>query len=588
MRTFFGAVTIALAFAAALGAALAWDGSYYLYRAMDAHAPFVPTGRLLNVLLQAPMLIVSLVTGDLAILRPIFGLTAAAIPLASLGASWLIVRKRAPALFIWPALGITLGTLPGQLQLTAEEIQVVQLIWPVLLGLVLGVPRQHTRLMTLFAGAVFLAHPASGVLLAIGAAVAVLAWRRYGDAGHHLPRWALTLAILALIRIVLALPDVPTFLEPLLALRSTYYQSVDGYPLLAVLATWLAAVLIYLTPLASRTAERDVRTVLFSTTVAALLAAGGLLLVRALNPEAWMSGVGFREWAAVASLPFFLLAIVEAFRLNRASDDGPKLTSPLGGYARYRLQLAQVAAGLFCVVLSTQSFTWWGLTQRLSETLPDGELPCISRASLHWTDRTALNHWSISPLALVLQSQVPNRLVLEGDRCTDARLSGTVAVTDWDRWQADQGWFKLGPVVSRERSERACWFTLPLSNAGWYGPEGLGRSWWRWSDGQGKVLIYVDHAGPATIQGSIESLQVPNRAEARLNGQKVQDLEITARGLRPFEAFPVTLQAGLNVLEVRSLNPAAKVSPDTRPLAISLGDLGVVPANHQLRCELRP
>jgi len=42
------------------------------------------------------------------------------------------------------------------------------------------------------------------------------------------------------------------------------------------------------------------------------------------------------------------------------------------------------------------------------------------------------------------------------------------------------------------------------------------------------------------------------------------------------------------VLEIQSANPATKVSPDTRPLAVSIGDLGVIPTNQQLRCELRP
>jgi hypothetical protein len=356
----------------------------------------------------------------------------------------------------------------------------------------------------------------------------------------------------------------------------------------------LAAVLIFLTPLVSRTAERDVRLVLFSTTVGALLAAGGVLLVRALRPEAWMSGVGFQDWATIVMAPLLLLATIEALRrapvpTSRARSAGPRWSdSRVDGYVSYRLQLAQIAAGLFCVVLSTQSLAWWGLTQRLRETLPQSTVPCISRSWLHWTDRTALNHWSIGPLALVLQSQSPDRLVLDGDRCTETRLSGDVALTDWDRWPGQQGWFDLRQVVSRERSNRSCWYTLPSAGAGWYSPEDSGRSWWRWSNGQGTVLLYVDAGGLATLQGSIESLQIPNQVELRLNGERAQTVDVVNRGPQPFAGLPIALQAGLNTLEVRSSNPAEMVSPDIRALAIALGDLSVVPANSQVRCELRP
>jgi hypothetical protein len=49
MRFYFGLIIAALGFAAVSGAAMAWDGSYMLFKILDLQSPVPAHGRLVNV-----------------------------------------------------------------------------------------------------------------------------------------------------------------------------------------------------------------------------------------------------------------------------------------------------------------------------------------------------------------------------------------------------------------------------------------------------------------------------------------------------------------------------------------------------------
>src|ERR1700754_3837231 len=143
LSAYFLLAGVGLFVAAFSGAALAWDGSVYLFQLLDDQRPFVPHYRLINIVLQAPVLILSMLTGDLAVLRAAFGLVYASIPLLALAASWWVVRQFAPELFVWAALGIGFGMLPGQFNFVAEALLSVLLFWPLGLAILVGLRRQH-------------------------------------------------------------------------------------------------------------------------------------------------------------------------------------------------------------------------------------------------------------------------------------------------------------------------------------------------------------------------------------------------------------------------------------------------------------
>jgi hypothetical protein len=49
MGLYFGLIIVALGFAAVSGAAMAWDGSHFLFKTLDLQAPVPPHGCLVNI-----------------------------------------------------------------------------------------------------------------------------------------------------------------------------------------------------------------------------------------------------------------------------------------------------------------------------------------------------------------------------------------------------------------------------------------------------------------------------------------------------------------------------------------------------------
>jgi hypothetical protein len=132
MRLYFGLIIVALGFAAVSGAAMAWDGSYFLFKILDLQAPVPPHGHLVNIPLHGLVLLVNRFTSDLSLLQTVFGLVYAAIPFIALTLSWWVVRGYAEPLFIWVVLGVGFGTLPGQLCFVSEALFAILLFWPIM------------------------------------------------------------------------------------------------------------------------------------------------------------------------------------------------------------------------------------------------------------------------------------------------------------------------------------------------------------------------------------------------------------------------------------------------------------------------
>ncbi len=114
MRCFFTAIAAALLLTALSGVALAWDGSYFLFSTLDLQSPFLVYGRLAHIPLDWLVLQASHLNASPMATQTAFGLVYFSLTLGALSASWWIVRDHAPTLFVWSALAIGLGTLPGQ------------------------------------------------------------------------------------------------------------------------------------------------------------------------------------------------------------------------------------------------------------------------------------------------------------------------------------------------------------------------------------------------------------------------------------------------------------------------------------------
>lgn len=218
--------------------------------------------------------------------------------------------------------------------------------------------------------------------------------------------------------------------------------------------------------------------------------------------------------------------------------------------------------------------------------------PCISTESLGGLHGTPLGHWSVSTLAMALQGRTPQKVLLDGEGCVEARRTGAFRVIDWDAGSGGSGWFDLRQVRSRAEASRACWYSL---SPGWYGVErGWYADWWRWSDGRGRVRAFVERDVQVSMRGELRTLRQPNDVEIVLNGARLGQarldvgLDLAPDRYTPFGPLLLSLSAGENVIEILSANPAAPVPNDSRPLAIAVKNLDLAPQEAGLSCELQP
>jgi hypothetical protein len=470
VRLYFALIACALIIAAICGVALSWDGSYYLFETLDSQAPYDPHDRLSDLLLNWPALAASHLTADFSIIRLVFNLSYIIPPLASLIASWLIVRKAAPSLFVWPALAIGLGTLPGQFSLIGEGIQVAQLGWPVLLVTLLRLPWRQVPIVIVFVALVFIAHPTGSAILGFSALVAAIIGLRYKEDRWKMWGWACGLAILGVVRFLRLYSDsYETGQLNLNLLIDHFHSSVAGLPLYALLLTWTAALVLFLLPRIGPVGKRpfartlnvhgaadnldlnapDHRTTRMSAFLyfygyIGVAAAGVLLLVWASNPHSWKGALDYKGLVLICCLPFMLLAVVEGIF-------GPAGAANLTrrDLSDYRKGIILLSGLVYLVVLGTQSLVFAHLTSELQQDIRTNSSGCIPIYGEPALNDSLFTHWSISSLALVLQSRKPHTVVLDTFTCDGAWHAGRVQLISWDPYSYLTKWFNLDVVRSR-------------------------------------------------------------------------------------------------------------------------------------------
>ncbi len=315
IAVFFGLVTAAYAAAAAMGLGLTWDGAYYLFQALNTGQAFEPRDRVLDVLLQQPVLALRSFVDDPAVLAAVFGFSCLLVPLASLAASWLIVRKHQPRMFVWPVLGMGLLLLPGQAAVQSEAMMALEMIWPILLAVIVGRPSDNWMIVLGFGIFLALAHPFAVPLLAgLAAAVFVVHVARRRERPQLW--WAiafLALAGLAWLRVANNELD-PTHTEGLSLgqMSAAFEQVVAGRPLVAIVLTYAGAILLVAGSVLGRVrAGASVRAV--EGLAFALFCVAGLFLVTwAADTRAWWTALDYRFVALFVAAPILGLAIIDS------------------------------------------------------------------------------------------------------------------------------------------------------------------------------------------------------------------------------------------------------------------------------------
>ncbi len=581
-------VALGLVVAVFCGAALSWDGSGLLFQVLDTRAPVVPHQRWIHIIMQAPSLLASGLSGNLVAAELLYGATWALLPLGGLIASWWIVRERRPELFVWPILSIGIGLLPGMFNLTAEANAALVLCWPLMLATIVGLRRSQIPILVVFTTLLAVSHPyAIGLLFLIAGLALVTRWR--STSGKHIAGlWAAVcgaLGILTLIRFALFRTSYEDAQLSVAALRWSFTVGLVGYPAIAVVSSVIVALVTFFRPFVDRRASASGHVLMRLVLVLSLLTILVALVTWAREPHQWWLANKYTYPALPVTLIFIAFAAMDWFRSTQADKESTQTTAHDW---TARLRTMQLVSLIFAIVLVCQGTTWFGLTAQLRRTIEASPWNCISMAPLGWLQKTPLDQFATPAYALLLQGQKPERAVLYGNGCGEQEFASGIALNQYYVRPWDQGWFDLQPLRSAIATERAtlsgCSFQL---TRGWYVTETSDPYWWRWSDGtNAHIALSTPTSGRFALNGQIETSGPPRTVDVFANGLLITSLVIESPGLRSFTPILVTLQAGSNDIKLVSHEPGTAVGD--RILAFDVANLTVTATGTGAVCRLHP
>jgi len=433
------AVVCAYAITAFVGLPLFQDGAWYFFKIATSGVAELPNLRYTALLPQLPTVWAAPVVDDAVMLRHIFSLSYVALPVASLLGCWLLVRRRAPALMLFPLLWFLLNLV--NFSGVSELLSSLYLTWPLVLAMLLAPRRYWTRAYAGITGPMLAAlHPLAFLpALALALLAAALAWLR-----PRLRRawgWLAGMLLAAgLFRLVWTAMGANSYergrLQGDSAIRYLLTETLGQHLLLG------AVLLLGVASAAGMLARGAVRTwsLRLAQTIAWLLPAIVLLIgLEILNGEGikLKSGLSF-----VVGLVLMGLASVVALApllSRRVGNAGVETT--LDGRAR----IAALIATCMVTLLLAKSAAWWTATRGLQNLLAEARADCITMSAtepfgLQWPWMAIIDDWATPMNALAFRPYLvlqPDRgiepvpLLLRHDRCAVARETGKVYATSW-------------------------------------------------------------------------------------------------------------------------------------------------------------
>lgn len=446
-RVALGLVALVFAYgvAALVGLPLYGDGAYYYFRLVLDGIPEVPNLRLAAVLPQLPALAATRMTEDGTLLRHLFSLGYAALPVLSLVACWLCVRRSAPVLILFP----TLFLVANQVNLSgvSELLTSLYLAWPFVLLAGLQPNRRVTWAYgaTLAPTLLFL-HPLGFLLLLLLAGLAALNARLQQQTRSRWLGLGALLAAAGILRLLWTL------------LGSNAYERSHGSP---------GAAAYYLLPGTPTQSLLLLLVLVLALLVALALAAKAPSRVRRLRQVA---GAGF------LALPVLGIALGAGVLAGEGIKLKVGATLPLGlllmGLAMsHAVSLASrwtgtgigrtpdlpwglwFQAGALVIVLTTtaKSAAWWTATHGLVNATASSGLDCIPFGNeepyaLQWPWMAIVDNWTAPMLALVFRGPWPIPLLLPKDGCAVQAQTGMVQIHPWIVYPRSRLEARFGPL----------------------------------------------------------------------------------------------------------------------------------------------
>lgn len=433
------AVACAYVVSALVGLPLFQDGGSYFFIIATSGAPELPNLRFAAVLPQLPAVWAQPYLDDPVLLRHLFSLSYVALPAFSLLACWLLVRRQAPALFLFPLLWFLLNLV--NFSGVSELLSSLYLSWPLVLAMLLWPARKWVWAYAVVAALVLATLHALAFLPAFALAMvaAALSWllpllRR---------AWAkLALLMLAsgLLRMIWTVLGANAYERGRLERDSAInYLMSDtlGQHLLLALAV-VVGIALAVGMLLRRGAQRWL---LGAASLLAWLipAAVVLLSVEVLHGEGIQLKFGLSFVAGLVLMGLASLVVL----IPRLPGWGG--AAHWGGEVNGWPRIAAVVSVSMVALLLVKSAAWWTATRGLQNLLADTDASCIRMSAeqpfaLQWPWMRILDDWVTPMNALAFRPRLtldasrgiePVPLILRDDGCEIARATQKVYPTDW-------------------------------------------------------------------------------------------------------------------------------------------------------------
>jgi hypothetical protein len=433
------AVVCAYLLTAVVGLPLFQDGGWYFFKIATSGQAELPNLRYTALLPQLPAAWAAPHVADAVLLRHLFSLGYVALPVASLLACWMLARRRAPALFLFPLLWFLLNLV--NFSGVSELLSSLYLTWPLVLAMLLAPASRWVWLYAVIAAPMLAGlHPLAFLpAFALALLGAALAWlipnlrRIWG---------ALALVSLAsgLFRLAWTITGANDYergrLEPDSAINYLMTNTLGQHLLLMlvlILGLTLGAGLL----LRGRAQAGSLR---LSRTLAWLLpAVAALVSVEILNGEGihLKSGLTFVAGLALMGLASALLLAPQLPGWRGPADPDARL--------RGRTGAVLIVTVAMVVLLLAKSAAWWTATRGLQNLLAESPEDCIRMTpsepfALQWPWMRIIDDWVTPMNALAFRPRLildaergvePVPLLLRNDGCEVVRKTDKVYPTTW-------------------------------------------------------------------------------------------------------------------------------------------------------------
>jgi hypothetical protein len=435
---------IALAVSGWIGEALTFTGAKFFLYIVEDHALYQPFGRYSTAPFQWPTIFASSFTSDVAVLRHLFGLGYAVAPFLALLVSWVIVRRRAPGLMVWPAIGIIFVCFPGLLSTSLESPIVAEWAWPLILLTLVALDGGWTLLAAVVISAFlfFCSANSLGVFVVV-AGIAIIRAFREQTLKTTLMVWAGIMIVAAVLERLVRHRD---FTAPIaghkisLGLIESELSKGEFGPLLAayLLALCACAVMLYLR---FSTGPRNRLTEFIPAGLIAL--AGVCLVLYSASQRSWLSASNPKDIVILLELPLFAAAVVDHLLVWKSK--GRKSREPDEAAARNPILLVSGIVILLSLII--WSISWSSLMTYVTQRTRTAGSFCIPD-SLVSKRHTALDSPYLPELVIDLQTRTPAHIAIDAAGCKLLHERGILRFPAGSTFRVEKGWFHFQTVAS--------------------------------------------------------------------------------------------------------------------------------------------